>query len=72
MVEGSRAGLHISCCGHVVERLVKLLADDPSDKVNDTKKTLPPISRIDACGFKNLSLDVAEFENFAESTALMS
>ena len=67
MDEGSRAGLHFSCCGHVAERMLRLLADKP-DSAGDSPDSLPPISRIDAFGIKNLSLDVAEFQNFADST----
>ena len=70
MDEGSRAGLHFSCCGHVAERLVKLLSGKPGDTATFDDSGLPPITRIDAFGIKNLSLDCAEFEHFAESTGV--
>ncbi len=72
MDEGSRAGLHFSCCGHVSERLVKLLSDRATDKndASGAEDGLAPIARIDAYGLKNLALDVEEFENFAESTGV--
>jgi exocyst complex component 6 len=71
MDEGSRAGLHFSCCGHVSERLVKILTDralEPGQSAEDG--SLAPIQRIDAFGLKNLSRDIAEFEKFAESTGV--
>jgi hypothetical protein len=71
MDEGSRAGLHFSCCGHVSERLVRLLSER---SVDDSAKTadgaLAPISKIDAFGLKNLSKDISEFKNFAASTGV--
>mmetsp|Transcript_9348 Transcript_9348/g.13696 ORF Transcript_9348/g.13696 Transcript_9348/m.13696 type:complete len:1256 (+) Transcript_9348:48-3815(+) len=79
MDEGSRAGLHFSCCGHVAERLVKLLTDKPDPKSerpdgiidNDLSKGgISPINKIDAFGLKNLALDVKEFESFADSTGV--
>ena len=71
MDEGSRFGLHFSCCGHVAERLVKLLSD-PAHTQHDHggEEGLPPIQRIDAFGLKNLAMDVAEFERFCESTGV--
>jgi len=69
MDEGSRFGLHFSCCGHVAERIVKLLADRPYGNDNH-EDDLQPITRIDAYGLKNLSLDVQEFEKFAEETGV--
>ena len=71
MDAGSRFGLHFSCCGHVAERLVKLLTD-PVNTYNDNsgEEGLPPIQRIDAFGLKNLALDVAEFERFCDSTGV--
>ncbi len=69
MDEGSRAGLHFSCCGHVSERLVRILSERPIEGV--TMQTgLPPISKIDAYGIKNLSRDVQEFRKFAENTGV--
>jgi hypothetical protein len=67
MDEGSRTGLHFSACGHVAERLVRLLTDPPESKA---VSNLPPISRIDAFGLKNLALDVQEFEKFADTTGV--
>jgi hypothetical protein len=69
MDEGSRAGLHFSCCGHVSERLVKILGERHVEGTGN-EDGLPPISRIDAYGLKNLSRDVDEFENFAASTGI--
>jgi exocyst complex component 6 len=70
MDEGSRAGLHFSCCGHVSERLVKLLSGRPGDTTTIDDATLPPLTKIDAFGLKNLYLDCEEFERFADSTAI--
>jgi exocyst complex component 6 len=70
MDEGSRAGLHFSCCGHVAERLVKLLSGKPGDTSTMDDSGLPPITRIDAYGIKNLAVDCDEFEKFAESTGV--
>ena len=70
MDEGSRAGLHFSCCGHVSERLVKLFSGRPGDTATFDDSSIPPISRIDAFGIKNLSLDCEEFERFADSTGV--
>lgn len=108
MDEGSRAGLHFSCCGHITERLVNLLSGKAKQNANSTSGAftrmnsrnsdddtindalnysnngmtmddkdgdefaggLMPIQRIDAFGLKNLSLDVAEFEEFANSTGV--
>lgn len=67
MDEGSRAGLHFSCCGHVSERLVKLLSGKPGDTTMFDDSGVPPIARIDAFGIKNLALDCSEFEKFADS-----
>jgi hypothetical protein len=68
MDEGSRNGLHFSCCQHVAERLVKLLTGKPTENSERKSSGLSPISRIDAYGIKNLSTDVAEFIKFADST----
>lgn len=70
MDEGSRAGLHFSCCGHVSERLVKLLAGKPGDTTTFDDSGLAPISRIDAFGIKNLLTDCEEFERFADSLGI--
>jgi hypothetical protein len=67
MDEGSRTGLHFSACGHVAERLVKLLTDPPDTK---SGSGLPPIAKIDAFGLKNMHVDVLEFERFANSTGV--
>lgn len=70
MDEGSRAGLHFSCCGHVSERLVRILSDRPVEDGSRSDGGLPPISKIDAFGLKNLCQDVAEFKVFASSTGV--
>lgn len=70
MDEGSRAGLHFSCCGHVAERLVKLLSGKPGDTATFDDSALPPIARIDAFGINNLALDCREFERFADNTGV--
>jgi hypothetical protein len=70
MDEGSRAGLHFSCCGHVAERLVKLLSAKPGDTAMFDDSSIPPITRIDAFGIKNLLLDCEEFERFADGTGI--
>jgi hypothetical protein len=71
MDEGSRAGLHFSCCGHVSERLVKILTDRPLEAGQTPEDgVLLPVTRIDAYGLKNLARDVEEFENFADSTGV--
>ena len=70
MDEGSRAGLHFSCCGHASERLVKILSDRPTEGGLSMDGGLPPIAKIDAFGLKNLSRDVSEFRNFAASTGI--
>jgi hypothetical protein len=70
MDEGSRAGLHFSCCGHVAERLVKILSERPLEEGARLDGGIPPISKIDAFGLKNLSNDVDEFKSFASSTGV--
>jgi hypothetical protein len=72
MDEGSRAGLHFSCCGHVSERLVKILSGKTGDTSMLDDGTLPPIARIDAFGLRNLLTDCEEFERFADSTGIPS
>lgn len=67
MDDGSKAGLHLSCCGHVADRLTRLLTDKPNESSN---ADLPPIAKIDVFGIKNLNLDVEEFQNFADSTGV--
>jgi len=73
--EGSKAGLHFSCCGHISERLVMLIAgkafeDGDSNNSSAENSGLRPIAKIDAYGLKNLSIDVAEFESFADGTGI--
>ena len=77
MDDGSRAGLHFSCCGHVAERLVRLLTDPCEELDTKSKQSLspknsgiPPVSKIDAFGLKNLALDIQHFEAFADSTGI--
>lgn len=70
MDEGSRAGLHFSCCGHVCERMVKILSGKPGDTTGRDDSGVPPIARIDAFGIQNLALDCSEFEKFADSTGI--
>ena len=70
MDEASRNGLHFSCLGHVSERLVKLFADKPGDTAAMDPSSIPPISRIDAFGIKNLATDCDELEKFADSTGI--
>jgi exocyst complex component 6 len=72
MDEGSRAGLHFSCCGHISERLVKLLSGKPGDTATMDDSALPPLTKIDAFGLKNLLIDCEEFERFADSTGIPS
>jgi len=71
MDDGSRAGLHFSCCGHVAERLAKLLTD-PVDEEGRGKKSggIKPVARIDPFGLKNLATDIQHFEAFADSTGV--
>jgi hypothetical protein len=68
MDEGSRAGLHFSCCGHVAERLVKLLTDPVDDL--EGRRGIAPVSKIDSFGLKNLATDIDHFEAFADSTGV--
>jgi len=75
MDEGSRAGLHFSCCGHVAERLVKLLTEEAEDADGKSKRmshngNIPPVAKIDAFGLKNLATDIRHFEMFADSTGV--
>jgi exocyst complex component 6 len=72
MDEGSKAGLHFSCCGHVSERIVKLLAGKPGDTASMDTSGIPPITRIDAYGIYNLKRDCEEFERFADTTNVPS
>jgi hypothetical protein len=72
---GSKAGLHFSCCGHVNERLVMLIAgnqssDDATERNSSDKGDLKPITKIDAFALKNLSIDIAEFQSFADGTGV--
>jgi len=64
--EGSRAGIHFSCCGYVAERLVRLLTDSAADGSHE--EGLPPINKIDAFGIKNLSVDVEAMKKFANTS----
>ena len=71
MDEGSRAGLHFSCCGHVAERMVKILSDRAlADGARPHDGSIAPISKIDAFGLKNLSNDVEQFKKFAAETGV--
>lgn len=72
MDDGSRAGLHFSCCGHVAERLVKLLTDPVEDSEVKGKlaSNIQPVAKIDAFGLKNLSTDIQHFEAFADGTGV--
>uniref|UniRef100_A0A7S4EPS5 Exocyst complex subunit EXOC6/Sec15 C-terminal domain-containing protein n=2 Tax=Pseudo-nitzschia australis TaxID=44445 RepID=A0A7S4EPS5_9STRA len=72
MDEGSRAGLHFSCCGHVAERLVKILSERGLEEGSGSRSDgdIPPISRIDPFGLRNMSNDVEEFKKFASSTGV--
>jgi len=72
MDDGSRAGLHFSCCGHVAERLVKLLTDPTEDAEEKGKhaSNIQPVAKIDAFGLKNLATDIQHFEAFADGTGV--
>ncbi len=71
MDDGSRAGLHFSCCGHVAERLVKLLTDPVEDPEGKGKQGgIPPVAKIDPFGLRNLATDIQHFESFADSTGV--
>jgi len=75
MDDGSRAGLHFSCCGHVGERLVKLLTDPVEDSEGKGKHGsksggIQPVAKIDPFGLKNLATDIKHFEAFADSTGV--
>lgn len=73
MDEGSRAGLHFSCCGHVAERLVKLLTspvDDLEGRRTNSSGGIAPVSKIDSFGLRNLATDIDHFESFADSTGV--
>eukprot|EP00977_Amphora_coffeiformis_P003452 scaffold638_cov168-Amphora_coffeaeformis.AAC.34 len=70
MDEGSRAGLHFSCCGHVSERLVSHFSGKPGDVTTMDSSGVQPMTKIDAFGIKNLSIDCAELERFADSTGV--
>ena len=59
-----RAGLHFSCCGHVSERLVKILSERPIEGGITLDGGLPPISKIDAFGLNNLSLETCRNSKF--------
>ena len=70
MDDGSRAGLHFSCCGHVAERLVKLLTDPVEDAEGKHASNMQPVAKIDAFGLKNLATDIQHFEAFADGTGV--
>jgi hypothetical protein len=72
MDDGSRAGLHFSCCGHVAERLVNLLTDPTEDAEVKGKhdSNIQPVAKIDAFGLKNLATDIQHFEAFADGTGI--
>ena len=75
MDDGSRAGLHFSCCGHVAERMVKLLTDpveDPDGRGRHTSNSggIQPVAKIDPFGLKNLATDIRHFEAFADGTGV--
>ena len=71
MDEGSRAGLHFSCCGHVAERMVKILSERPlAEGARPNAGSIAPISKLDAFGLKNMSNDVIEFKKFAAETGV--
>ena len=72
MDDGSRAGLHFSCCGHVAERLVKLLTHPVEDAEVKGKhaSNIQPVAKIDAFGLKNLATDIQHFEAFADGTGV--
>ena len=79
MDEGSRAGLHFSCCGHVAERLVKHLTDPVEEPEGKGKRSAPskpttpgisPVAKIDAFGLRNLARDINHFEVFADCTGV--
>jgi len=70
MDEGSRAGLHFSCCGHVAERLVKHVSERALEDGKRSDGGLAPIAKIDPFGLKNMSNDVEEFKKFASSTGV--
>jgi hypothetical protein len=72
MDDGSRAGLHFSCCGHVAERLVKLITDpvDDAEAKGKNASSIQPVAKIDAFGIKNLATDIQHFEAFADGTGV--
>merc|ERR1712029_305371 len=72
MDDGSRAGLHFSCCGHVAERLVKLLTDPVEESEGKGKQSngIPPVAKIDPFGLKNLATDIQHFEAFTDGTGV--
>jgi hypothetical protein len=72
MDDGSRAGLHFSCCGHVAERLVKLITDpvDNTEAKGKNASSIQPVAKIDAFGIKNLATDIQHFEAFADGTGV--
>lgn len=67
MDEKSRTGLQFSACGHVAERLVKLLIDRAGGAPTGN---LSPISKMDAIGLENMNIDALAFEAFANETGV--
>lgn len=70
--EGPKAMLYFSTCGHITERMVQVIAGkvEDGDKKSKANSGLSPISKIDAFGLYNLSLDVQALETFADGTGL--
>ncbi len=71
--DGPKAMLYFSICGHITERMVNVIAgksEDTESKKNKSNSGLSPISKIDAFGLKNLSIDVQALEIFADGTGL--
>lgn len=67
--DGTRAMLYFSICGHVTERMVNII----TGKIDDTGKSnaiIGPVTKIDAFGIKNLSIDIQALEAFADGTGL--
>lgn len=68
--DGYKNGLHFSCCSQIADRLLGLLTDKPEAKDESNKDRLSPISKIDAFGIKNLSLDLKQLDAFAQTTGV--
>jgi len=69
----ARAALYFLICGHVSEKLVAITfgkqSEDSAEK-NESNDGLYTISKIDAFGLKNLSIDVKALETFADGTGV--